>query len=298
MTFFRSIRRLVLVLGALSLAVACSSASAQSRLPAWSATHPDKAGTLLLLGSIHLLRESDYPLPPIVDTIYSQADNIVFELDLDDIEPTSVQTQFTAAALLANGATLRDVLDASLYSRTTQFAEQLGIDVQLFARFEPWFVATMLMSFGLSQQGYEPQFGIEQHLLGRALRDGKEVLGVEALQAQVEVFDLLSEHDQAALLEQTLSEFEADSDAMQELVDAWRNGQLDALQDDLLSDFDQFPGLYDRLVVNRNTAWTSVLENLSARDEVSAIIVGALHLVGEHSVIELLRARGYQISEL
>lgn len=298
MTYFRSIRRLVLVLGALSLAVACSSANAQSRLPAWSATHPDKAGTLLLLGSIHLLRESDYPLPPIVDTIYSQADNIVFELDLDDIEPASVQTQFTAAALLANGATLRDVLDASLYSRTTQFAEQLGIDVQLFARFEPWFVATMLMSFGLSQQGYEPQFGIEQHLLGRALRDGKEVLGVEALQAQVEVFDLLSEHDQAALLEQTLSEFEADSDAMQELVDAWRNGRLDALQDDLLSDFDQFPGLYDRLVVNRNTAWTSVLESLSARDEVSAIIVGALHLVGEHSVIELLRARGYQISEL
>ena len=273
-------------------------AFAQDNLAAWRATRPGQPGTILLLGSIHLLRESDYPLPPIVDTIYHEADNIVFEIDLDDVDPATIQTQFTAAAMLDSGTSLRDVLEPQLYDRTAALATDLGIDVQLFSRFEPWFVATMLMSFGLSQQGYEPRFGIEQYILSRAIRDGKEVLGVEALEAQVAVFDLLSGHDQTAFLEQTLAELQRDDVAMRELVEAWRAGELAELQADLMSDFAEFPGLYDRLVVDRNAAWIAVLEDLSQRNEVSAVIVGALHLVGKESVIELLRARGYEISEL
>ncbi len=272
--------------------------AAQQRLPAWQAEHTQHPGRLLLLGSIHLLRADDHPLPSIVDNVYAQADNLVFEIDLDDIEPAQIQTQFMGAAMLANGMSLEDVLDPQLYSQAAREAQSLGIDLQLFSRFEPWFVATMLMSIGLSKQGYEPRFGLEQHLLAKAVRDGKEVLGVEALATQVEVFDLLSERDQASFLEQTLAELQRDDAAMQQLVHAWRNGELDELQSDLMSDFEEFPGLYERLVVDRNQAWTTVLEELSYRDETSAVIVGALHLVGEHSVIELLRERGYTISEL
>ena len=200
--------------------------------------------------------------------------------------------------MLANGTSLRDVLEPQLYTLASRQAQDLGIDLQLLSRFEPWFVATMLMSIGLSRQGYEPRFGIEQYLLTQAIRDGKEVLGVEELTTQIAVFDLLSEHDQASFLEQALTELQRDDTAMQQLVDAWRNGELDGLQSDLMRDFAQFPDLYERLVVERNKAWTLVLEELSSRNEVSAVIVGALHLVGADSVIELLRERGYTISEL
>jgi uncharacterized protein YbaP (TraB family) len=271
---------------------------ANAQLPAWRAVHPQQPGTLLLLGSIHLLSAADYPLPAVVENIYAQADNVVFEIDLDDIEPTAIQMQLMGAALLGNGTSLEDVIDPQLYSQTADLAQELGIDLRLFARFEPWFVATMLMSIGLSEQGYEPQYGIEQYLLGKALRDGKDVLGVEALETQVSVFDLLSDHDQAAFLQQTVTELQSDATAMRQLVMAWRNGELSELQEALIGDFEQFPGLYDRLVVDRNTAWTSVLEELSSRDQVSAVIVGALHLVGDDSVIALLRSRGYLIDSI
>ena len=271
---------------------------AQGQLPAWRATHPQQPGTILLLGSIHLLRAEDYPLPEIVDQIYARADQLVFEIDLDDVDPEAIRLQFMGAAMLANGMLLEDVLEPHLYSQTAALAQGLGVDLALFSRFEPWFVATMLMSFGMSNQGYEPRFGIEQYLLAKALRDGKEVLGAEALETQVAVFDLLSEHDQNAFLEQTLAELQRDDTAMQELVSAWRNGELGELQADLMSDFAQFPGLYERLVVDRNTAWTAMLEDLSTRDETFAVVVGALHLVGADSVIEQLRRRGFEISEL
>jgi uncharacterized protein YbaP (TraB family) len=280
------------------LSLALTPLAALAQLPAWHAVHPQQPGTLLLLGSIHLLSASDYPLPGVVERIYAQADNIVFEIDLDDIEPVEIQTQLMSAALLGNGMSLEDVIDAQLYGQTAELAQDLGIDLRLFARFEPWFVATMLMSIGLSNQGYEPQYGIEQFLLAKSLRDGKEVLGVEALESQVSVFDQLSDHDQSAFLEQTVTELRNDATAMQQLVAAWRNGELSELQEELIGDFAQFPGLYEHLVVDRNTAWTTVLEQLSTRNQVSAIIVGALHLVGDDSVIEQLRRRGYEINPI
>ena len=131
-------------------------AAAQQSLPAWQAVHAQRPGTILLLGSIHLLRASDHPLPPLVDEVYAQADNIVFEIDLDDLDPAQIQTQFMGAAMLANGTSLRDVLEPQLYTLASRQAQDLVIDLQLLSRFEPWFVATMLMSIGLSRQGVRP----------------------------------------------------------------------------------------------------------------------------------------------
>ena len=244
------------------------------------------------------MRESDHPLPQVVDGIYSLADSIVFELDLDDLSGTAIQNRLMGAALLPADASLEDVLAPGLYAETAEAARAYGIDVRLFSRFEPWFVATMLMSFGLSNLGYEPQYGIEQHLLKMAKRDGKEVLGVEALDAQVAVFASLSDRDQTEFLEQTLAELDRDGDAMTNLVRAWRNGELESLQADLMQDFEEFPGLYDRLVVDRNTAWAEALETFATHDTVYGVVVGALHLVGDDSVLEMLRDRGFTISRL
>jgi uncharacterized protein YbaP (TraB family) len=172
----------------ISASVALST-SCFAQLPAWEAHHPQRPGRLIILGSIHLLRASDHPLPAVVDTIYSLADRLVFELDLDDLPGTAIQNSLMGAALLPADASLEDVIEPALFQETADAARTYGVDIRLFSRFEPWFVATMLLSFGLSQLGYEPQYGIEQHLLKMAQDDGKEVLGVEALDAQIAVFD-------------------------------------------------------------------------------------------------------------
>jgi uncharacterized protein YbaP (TraB family) len=286
-------RRVLVTIAGLFLA-----APVFAQLPAWQAQHPQRPGTLIFLGSIHLLRASDHPLPQIVDDFYSLADSIVFELDLDDLPASEIQNRLMGAALLPADYTLESVLEPALYAEAADAARTYGIDVRLFSRFEPWFVATMLTSFGLNRLGYEPQYGIEQHLLTMARHDGKEVLGVEALGAQVAVFDSLTDREQEAFLEQTLTELQRDDETMASLVEAWRNGELEHLQSDLMRDFAPFPGLYERLVVDRNTAWVDSLEALSAHDAVYGVVVGALHLVGEDSVLEMLRNRGFTISPL
>jgi uncharacterized protein YbaP (TraB family) len=264
----------------------------------WHATHPAYSGELILLGSIHVLRAVDYPLPQIVDEAYGRADEVVFELDLDDIDPVAAQTNFLGAAMLPQDESLQSVLDADVFADAAAHAQDLGLTIDLLERFEPWFVALNLMNVGMTRLGYDANFGVDRYLLRKALSDGKEVLGLEDLREQVAVFDDLSAAQQQAVLSQTLHELDRTDEILAEMAAAWRDGRLDELQSELLEAYAEFPELYAPLVENRNRAWITKLEALAANDATYLVVVGALHLVGDNSVVELLRARGFEVTAL
>ena len=255
-------------------------------------------GTVMLLGSVHTLRESDYPLPPLINTLYDEAESLVMELDLDDLDPASIQSALLAAAMLPAEERLADVLDSALYAQADAQAENLGIDLELLDRFEPWLVAVTMLDLGMMQMGYRPERGLEQYLLNRARADGKGVEGLESLETQVRVFDELPLIEQAALLEQTLNELGTAQSVMDNMVSAWRDGQLDVLAEDLTEDFAAFPELYDALVVDRNTAWIEEIERLLGDGQRYLIVVGGLHLVGQDSVISMLIERGHTVERI
>jgi uncharacterized protein YbaP (TraB family) len=266
-------------------------ASAYGDPAAWEIAAGD-ATRVWLLGSVHYLREQDYPLPDIVETLYAQADALVMEIDLDDLDPAIVQTRFLQAAMLPPTELLSSVLDADVYADAAAAARGLGLDIASLEHFEPWLVALTLMDLGMAQLGFHADQGLEQHLLQRASRDGKAVRGLETLADQISVFDGLTPAEQQALLAQTLEEIRSPETDMDELLNAWRQGSLDALGGKLLESFTEFPRLYETLVVERNRRWISELERLTAEPGHFLVVVGALHLVGENSVIDLLRARG------
>lgn len=262
---------------------------------AWHVQGQD-GSELWLLGSVHYLRAQDYPLPGLVDELYGKADALVMELDLDDLDPATIQAQFLAAAMLPAGRTLRQALGHALYDEAAQASREFGVDLTLMARFKPWLVALTLMDLGMARLGFRSEQGLEQQLLSRASSDAKPVFGLEALAAQIHVFDTLSDQEQQALLSQTLAELAASSTDMAELVAAWREGRLDELAHTLMQEFQDFPALYQALVVNRNHSWIDELERYLAASRTHLVIVGALHLVGKDSVIDLLRARGFEVT--
>jgi uncharacterized protein YbaP (TraB family) len=279
-------------LGALLALLSSSTVSADPA--AWRVTTPS-GGEVVLLGSIHLLREQDYPLPRSIDAYYEASDRIVLELDLDDLDPADIQSELFRVALLPTGTRLNDVLAPKLYKAAEAQASELGIELALLDGFEPWLVALTMLDLGMSQLGYRSDRGVEQYLLGRAKSDRKEVLGLESLATQTAVFDSLTIDEQSALLEQTLGELESAERVLDEMIVAWRAGELDTLSESLMSDFSDFPELYESLVVNRNNAWIAKIEQLLESGLRYLVVVGGLHLVGDDSVVELLRAGGHEV---
>jgi uncharacterized protein YbaP (TraB family) len=277
------------------LALVSIGCSAHADPAAWHAIRMDDKAELLLLGSIHVLRREDYPLPPIVDALYAEADSIVMELELDAIDPVGLQTGLMGAALFTDGRRLSTVLDPDLYARAEREADNLGVPLETLEPFEPWFVAITLSSLGIVKLGYQAEIGLEQYLVSKASKDGKDVLGLESLEEQIAVFDSLSAGDQESLLAQALDEIAVSPETMTQLSEQWRAGQLDEMAEQLLDDFSPFPGLYESLVVNRNRAWAKRLAAMARSDSELLVVVGALHLVGRDNLVQLLEAEGFAI---
>jgi uncharacterized protein YbaP (TraB family) len=255
-------------------------------------------GEVALLGSMHVLRAADYPLPKLVDELYARADVLVMELDLDDPNLAGQQSVLLKAATLPQGKVLRDVVDASLYRDAAERARDLGFDIGLLEHMEPWLVAITLLDVGMQRIGFEAQRGLEQYLARKAADDDKAITGLESLAMQIGIFSDLSADEQEAMLAQTVQELEEAEKVMVDLVTAWRDGRLELLSEGLLADFDDFPELYETLVTKRNAAWTLELERLLTDGRKHLVVVGALHLVGRDSVIDRLAARGHRVTRV
>jgi uncharacterized protein YbaP (TraB family) len=279
------------------LAAALPAGLASADPAAWRVTGKD-GGEVTLLGSMHVLRPSDHPLPPVVDELVARADRIVMEVDLDDFDPVAQQRLVLETAMLPQGTVLKDVLDDEVYAKAEQRMGTLGVDLTVLERFEPWFLAITALDLGMRKIGFQAERGIEQYVVGRARASGKEIVGLETIEFQMGLFDALPREQQQALLEQTMDELDEGAAVLDQMVASWRAGALESLTAELYEEFDGYPGLYDKLVTKRNSSWIPLLEDMLADGSRHLVVVGALHLVGPGNVIELLEKRGLEVERL
>lgn len=251
-----------------------------------------------LLGSIHLLREQDHPLPTAIYDAYEDADTLIMEIDMDDVDPVEGQMLTNELGLIKDGGTLRGLLGDAVYAEAARLAEAASIPLALLDKSEPWFAAMNIEIMLLMRIGFNPAFGIENDLLERAKADRKEILGFETMRQQLEFLDGLSAEAQRDMLIQALAEGADLSDQMDAMIRAWRSGDVQFLEDNLLADMENYPELNDVIVVNRNLAWTAEIEELLDDIDDYLVVVGALHLVGADGVPSLLRSRGHEVTQL
>jgi hypothetical protein len=185
-----------------------------------------------------------------------------------------------------------------LYAEAATLATGLEIPLEMLDRTEPWFAAITIEQLVLTRVGFNPAYGVEMHLLKKASADGKEILGFETVEQQLGYLDGLSLEAQRALLMQTLTESAAIGEIMDDLILAWRSGDIDYLEQTLLDDVSGYPELYDAIVADRNRLWVDTIDELLDDGEDYLVIVGALHLVGEDGVPRLLEQRGVRITQM
>ena len=281
-------RLLALLLAGWSTAVA-----AGDGVPLWSVR--GEAGTVHVLGSVHLLKRTDYPLPEAVTRAYEDADALVMELDLDDLDVADVTARMLELGASGNGPSVRSVLGEADWERARQEASAAGLDLDMIPDAEPWLVALMIYNLALGQAGFDPALGVEQHLAARAIADGKPIDGLETLSDQLGLFDGLEPGVQGQLLEQTLDGLDDLAAEAEQLVGAWRDGDLDTLEARFAEDFADYPELEHKLVCDRNRAWMPAIEARLSRPGDSLVVVGALHTVGACGLPALLEDRGYEV---
>lgn len=262
----------------------------------WEIESP--SNTVYLLGSIHMLRETDYPLAQPIQDAFDEAENIVFEVDLGEAEATSTVAVLQAAAPDTPGESLPDALSPETYSLAAEAAASVGIPIASFNSFEPWFFFISLQGFKLAQLGFEPNYGVDLYFYNEAQTAEREILALETLEEQLGFFDNLSTQIQADMLEQTIMELDLLGASLDTMVTAWKSGDVASFEKLVLEGFVDYPEVYDVLLVQRNQNWLDDVESFVNQPEDYLVIVGAAHLVGEDSLINLLQERGHTVQQI
>ncbi|MGF1459383.1 MAG: TraB/GumN family protein [Leptolyngbyaceae cyanobacterium] len=254
--------------------------------------------TVYLLGSIHFLAPENYPLPTAMQTAFAEAEYLVLEADVGP------GTEFATAMLLFDkavpepGEMLTEVLGPESYELAAQRAEALGMGMGFFDQYEPWFLSVTLTSLQLLSLGFSPEYGVDLHFYGQAQASETPILFLETVEQQFDLFEQLSIDEQRSFTEQTLAELDLFEASFDEVLAAWKAGDGDRMAEILLTGFENYPGMQDIFLGDRNRDWVTQILPWLQTDDDYLIVGGALHLVGPDNVLELLEAEGYNAKQL
>ena len=277
--------------GALLFAFAGSAAHADGA-SVWSMK--GKRNTVYLAGSVHALPDDQAKLSPELERAYAAADVIVMEVDLDDLDPMEAVQFVAEKGTLPPPQTLEDVVGAERYAKIVKLADSVGVPEMAITRLEPWAAAMVLTQFALTKSGFNPQLGVDMQITERARADGKPIDGLETVVDQLGIFDSRSMAEQTKFLIDAANDVPKMHDDLARLIEAWRKGDLRAMEKEFDKERAQAPALYDQLLGARNRKWLPKIEALLDADKNYLVLVGTLHFVGRDGLLELLTHDGHK----
>ena len=258
----------------------------------------DGGHMLYLVGSVHVLRKQDYPLPVELESAYAASDGLVEEIDLGQFDPQSAQVEMMERGSYPAGQSLKTTLPPKLYADVEAEAKRRGVDMGLLDGMRPWMAGIALADSQLVRAGYDSSLGVDVHFSNEAHAGGKPVQGLEEADFQLGLLADLPEAAQEALLRQSLQDAKGFDADMQKMLDAWHTGDAAALEKMLKQDFADYPEIYQPVMVQRNRAWYPKLTQLLKSGKQYFVVVGALHLVGPDGLLAQFRKAGYKIEQL
>lgn len=264
--------------------------------PVWKVSKGDNV--IFIGGTVHILSQSDYPLPGAFDKAYAEAEKIIFETDIGGTQTPEFQQKVLQVTLYPSGTTLKDFLTPETYQRLETYCASNNIQLAQLIQFRPGMLSVTLTVIELQKLGLAGT-GVDQYFNLRAINEGKAVGYLESIDEQLAFLANMGEGHENELISGTLRDLAELSTIMSDIKAAWRKGDLQGL-DELISQpmKKETPKIYTQIVSDRNANWLPQLEAMFANDSTELVLVGMLHLVGEDGLLHQLKAKGYTLEKL
>lgn len=252
---------------------------------------------IYLAGSIHLLKESDYPLPKDFDDAFNKSQKVVFETDIDKLNDPQIAQILLSKAMIPDNKTLKDILSEEVYKRLETESGKLSIPLASLSRFKPSMVIVTMSGIKLQQMGVTAD-GVDQHFHNKAKEHGKTLGFLETVEEQLDILTSMGEGNEDSFVNYSLEDMDDMESVMDEMTENWRNGSSDLMITQLVEMKNEYPDIYKSIMVDRNNNWMPQIEEFMKDEATEFVIVGALHLHGPDGLLEMLKAKGYQIEQL
>lgn len=288
---------LILILSILLLSCRGVPAFAQDKHFLWRVQ--SQSGSGFILGSVHVLKPTDYPLARIIENAFEHSGSLAVEINLNGIDPDAMKRLFKDA-FYTGGDSIDKHLASGTLERVKKSAEEMGLNYEFLKKQKPWFLAISLPSIALLRAGYDPNYGIDMHFLKKA-QGKKKIIEIESLNFQVRLLAELPPDQQELLLIYTLKELKGVAREADRLIEAWKAGNEKEVETISTQAFKGDPRLEPftaKLLADRNKTMADIVEKNLNKEDGCLFIIGAAHLVGDKGVIRILRERGLKLDQL
>jgi uncharacterized protein len=251
----------------------------------WSVEKDGK--TDYVLGTMHTGIDPESRLPEIVWQKLTESKTFAMETNLAEAGKLQV--------MRTDGSTLEHELGPEHWKKL-----EAALGVQEAGRlrgFKAMIPATLLSLRGLPET--PPMDGA---LFGRALNEKKEIVYLEDVTVQGAVLEKWMD---ARALKDMLDELDVGEKRVKSMLAAYLEGDADrieALSNEERDDFKrrgrpekEYEEQMEDILYKRNASWIPTIEKIHGG---AFIAVGAMHLIGKRSVLDLLEQKGYKVTRI
>ncbi len=279
----------------------------------WKVTDPESGSSLYMMGTIHIIPESEQVVPQYVLDIYEQSDGVAVEYDVTRLNGDMVAAfKYLSYFVIDDGTTITDHISEETYERAKEYLTGAGMYQEGIEAYNASYWSSMVSnSVLLSIDGLDTD-GIDTYFVGMAKADGKEVRDIERLETQMEVITCLSDGYNEWSINSILDEISVEGyeieleEEYMTLYNAWATGDTAAFEDISEAEDSEVPDEFAeeyaeynrRLLPERNVGMADAAEQYIKNGDNIFYMVGFAHFCGEGSVIDLLGQRGYTVEKV
>jgi uncharacterized protein YbaP (TraB family) len=261
-----------------------------------------QTNTVYLFGTIHVGTRGMYPLGANVEEAFARSKILALEADPTD---QSAITSAIVQAMYRPPETISNHIPPDLLEQLKAVLPQVGLPFEYARGMKPYLLAMTLTVMEIQRLGYDPNMGIDTHLVQLAKGEGKQIVELESMQAQMQLFEVMSDKLQTAMLRATVEDIAKGELAieMDDLQKAWTAGDADAIQENVLRETLGMPDdlgrdLYERIYDQRNRQMADKIALILEGSDSCFVAVGAGHLTGPSGLAELLKGKGFTVRRL
>ena len=257
----------------------------------------DEDTTIYLFGTVHMLPADIDWYSGSIRVALETSETLVTELDMTPESEAATAALIQSTGMLPEGQTLRGLMTDEQRAAYEGGLAKIGLPAEAFDMMEPWLAAIALVQIVTQATGYDKDRGVET-VLEATVPEGTERIGLETIEFQLSVFDELPIDQQILYLIEGSEDPLEGIETLNQLVDVWARGDIEALGKLMNEGFMAHPNLAERLLYQRNANWAEWLDVRMDDPGTVFVAVGAGHLAGEKSVQDYLAERGIAVTRV
>jgi hypothetical protein len=142
------------------------------------------------------------------------------------------------------------------------------------------------------EQGRSSDNALEAYFIQAALRKGLRISGIETIEESFSFLMEASSNFPDQLIMASINEVDKDYDNL------WASGDVEGIYNKMIISMRSYPDFYSIILTARNKVWATRIKEIMTDPGEKLLVVGVGHLVGEQSLIELLRNEGVVVTRV